>query len=298
MSDGKISSESGEKYTNFPRWFEANGRKYEIDSITPSGRLRYKGPGVTYEVDPALDFQEIIQEGIENGIFAGSGSTKANPDGVVLRCETIFELWRNLSDDITVEYVDSGIPRLEAAVDMLCGEEAYYRKAVQWFIGRGKRTVENLYNRRDIEGPLTWLELGYWLFVVLGASPRVKFSEITKKNGYIDPDVGLSVLTNNVNGQEQMDLRFSAYKQTKWMKTYLNDIREGSRYIPFPAYYGFVNIRAFGILPATTPRTVVVDGKNELQDRYVDISSANWCLKEVSREDLEMNLSAIRELLQ
>lgn len=286
MSSFKIALEGSKAYEEIPSVHDSQGKMYAIESVTDDGGLTYRSLDSTFDVEPDLDFREIIQEGIANGIFAGD----RNPQGSVLRCEAIFELWRSLGGvSEYVEYEPSRVSRVERQVDDLCGEEAYYRSAVQWFLTNGKSNSENMYSYRDLEMPLTWLELGYWLYFILRGQSKIAVGDIPT-----DESLGLSVITTVKKGQEALDTKFSSYKTTRWMKSYLTSIREGSRYVPFPVYYSFMNMKNEGILPVTS--THVING--ELRVTGEDPESNSWILKEVSLEDLKSNMKNIISLLE
>lgn len=275
----RISPETSDK-TGLPRWFESNGKYYEIDSFTPDGKIRYKSLDSSFEIDPNKDFRDIIAEGIENGVFVGSGSSAENPNGTVLRAEAIFELCRSLGGD--APDIDPGVSQeIMEEVDQLAGAEAYYRPALSWFLSKNEYAFKGMYNYRDLEGPITWLELAYWLYIGFGKKNNVRWSTIKPD------DINVSVVTHVKNGKKRVDERFASYKQSLWMKPYLNDIRKGKRYLPFPALCAFVNMKNDGVVPNTDFEAYVVNGKLMGDSLDIDLESNDWCLLEISRTDFE-----------
>lgn len=288
--NSRISHETSSR-TNLPRWFRStDDNYYEIESFTPDGKIRYRGVNSSFEVDPNKDFREIIEEGIENGVFTGNGSVSENPQGTVLRSEAIFELCRTFGTTEDLRDIGHDVSEeVMREVDQLAGEESYYRAAVAWFLSQNEYALLGMYNYRDLEGPITWLEFSYWWFVGLRNPSPKKWSTINPK------DTNVSVVTHVRNGKKRLDDKFASYKQSSWMKSYLNDIRRGKRYIPFPALCSFVNMKESGILPSTEPETKMVDNLPVQVESGIDVEKNDWCLLEMSRSDFTKAVSSLNK---
>lgn len=266
--------------------FTSQGRIYEYVRTEADGRLVYrilpdkgteadKSVVSEYYVDPSRDFNDIITEGITNGVFSGPQSIEENPNGITKRAEAIFEWWRAAGcpgkDDIDTE---TG----SVDLDDVCGPEAYYRPAVRWFL-----TLPNthgLYNYRDMEGAITWLEVAYILYAVMEKTSSIPWNSIAPSS------VNVSYKINQSNGKKLLENRLSAYKDRRWMKSYLRDLQRGASYIPLPAYCSFVNMVNDGIHPNTEAKPRIVNGVLTISGA-VDIKQEDWCLMEVSRSDFK-----------
>lgn len=288
----KVSSELDPDYDFAYKWYMVDGHYYKVVGLTEDGKLQYRSiddPSNTFEMDAERDFQSIIQEGIENGILVGEGSASRNPQGSVYRCEFILELWRGIGKSEEVELDEE---TLEEA-NSIASPETYYVHAVRWLLAQGGDAIHGMYSYRDMEGAITWLEMAYLLYGVLGVKKPQKWSTINPG------DFNVSVMTHIVNGKKRMDNRFASYKQKRWMKSYLTDLRRGKRYTPFPAYCSFVNMKQDGILPNTEGKArndngnLVVEGGLD-----IDLENEEWCLLELNRLDFARVLPDIINLVR
>lgn len=275
---------AGASATNEAPIYKTGSLTYQIAGIADDGSLIFRtSSGATFTIDPARDFQEVIREGLAQGIFAEFGSVESNPTGTVLRSEAIFELWRILGDGTSVD--DSAYE----GIDEVAGVESYYRPAVVWLYSKNPDLVENLYTYRDLEGAITWLEVAYLLYCVLDFPSTIPWKKIRPNQTRV------TVITNQTANGRKLEMRLSEYRPSKWMRTYLREMRTGARYIPFPAYCAFVNMVADGHLPS---KKGIVSIGTELVEKgtNVDADSANWCLLEVSREDFFQIVSKIAKI--
>lgn len=280
------STESHKKYPQLPAFYQHGNVRYEIANIV-DGKIEFKATGgtKTYILDSQRDIGEIIAEGIDQGIFVGDSSIDANPQGTVYRAEFIFELWRAFGapdpGEITEECAD------------IAGEDSYYRPSVQWFLNKCGSVVSDLYTYRDIEGAITWAEMAYILYVALGVQSKVAWHTINPNNSGVKVT---HIINADESGVQRMELRLSMYKKSRWMKSYLREMRTGVSYIPFPLYASFVNMVHEGIKPLG-PQASMAGGVPSLVGVSVDDSKADWMLMEVSRIDMNSALIKIRTLV-
>lgn len=258
-----------DEFIILPEYFDYAGKRYFVKGANAEGRLQYH---VVADIQPEEELARIIAEGIEHGVFRGTASASANPDGTVLRSEFIFELWRILGGSKEVPDVKD--------LHEVVGESTYYRSAVAWMLHEGGENVEGLYNFRDLEGPITWLEVAY-LFWVFGARGQRHWSEV-KTNG-----VRTSIVSvRSEDGIESLDSRLASYKQSLWMKPYLSQIATGKKYIPFPAFCMFRGmVDELGFHPSIKDKPKFVDGELVVV-KGIDITKSDWCIMEVSRLDM------------
>lgn len=285
----RVSDERHSKYGNFPKWLESDGRRYTITGMDPNGKLMYTDvTGTTMSINPIKDFRKVIEEGIENGVFSGNASTDSNPYGTVLRCELIFQLWVQEGSSTDIELPAD----LEDEVQALAGAETYYRPALRWLYSQGRQFITGLYSFRDLEGPVTWFEYAYIVFFVLQKSSQLNPAEAKPSK-----DVSVSVIYNNIRGKKITDIRLTSYKQTNWMKSYLEDIKRGKRYLAYPAYLAFrMGIEA-GLVPGAAGMVTDVDsGELRFGSPNVDTTKDDWFLLEVSRKDMEDTLEKVKAL--
>ena len=262
-----------------PEYFDYAGKRYFVKGSDKSGRLQYN---VVADIKPEEELARIVAEGIEHGVFRGSSSASENPDGTVLRSEFIFELWRQIGDSVEVEMPEH--------TSELVGESAYYRSAVAWMLHKTGDSLEGLYNFRDLEGPITWLEVGYllWVLGIRGTTPWSKINTSGMRTSVVS--------VRSEDGREALDTRLSSYKQTSWMKPYLSQIATGKKYVPFPAYCAFRSmVDEFGIHPESDDKPLMVNGQLQII-KGIDISKGNWCIAEVSRKDMVKALDKVSKL--
>lgn len=258
-----------DEFIILPEYFDYAGKRYYVKGADSVGRLKYE---VVADIQSEEELARVIAEGIEHGVFRGTSSASANPDGTVLRSEFIFELWRKLGGSKEVSVTEE--------LAEVVGDSTYYKSAVAWFMLEGGSEVEGLYNFRDLEGPITWLEVSYllWVFGVRGSKP---WSSI-KTEGIRTSIVSV----RSAEGFESLDSRLSSYKQSLWMKPYLSQIATGKKYIPFPAFCMFRGmVDELGIHPEVADKPIMVDGELRIQ-KGIDVSKSDWCIMEVSRKDM------------
>lgn len=298
MTDTSVSREFSKKYPNLPAYYRHRNTIFEISEITEDGKLVFTSrtdPQSSVTLDPERDLQKLIQEAVDQGVFVGEGSAETNPNGTVLRSEFIFELWRTLGE--ASEYDEEDIPEslnhLLSEAKGIAGEETYYRPAIIWFLMTGGESVSGLYTYRDLEGALTWFEVAYILYVAFGARSNIKWSKISPAARGVKTT---HIIHEDSAGKKKVDLRLTSYKQSTWMKTYLKEMRIGTKYIPFPVYASFVNMLHDGIYPRGPRLVHGADGEPTFVGVNVDLSSADWMLLEVSRRDMQAVLPVIKGL--
>lgn len=172
---------------------------------------------------PPASQEEIVQKGLLHFNNAD------NENMAIRRCEFLFEVWRRDPDSFP------GVPfRKPASLASTVGETAYYRDAIAWFSHKGD--FSDLYDWLDLEKPITFGEIGYLLYVVLGKERKLDWSKIQFS-------VPTSVLTKETWGTKIADMNLSSYKSSSYFDEFLNDLYWGSRAIPLPMNASFQELR-------------------------------------------------------
>ena len=182
-------------------------------------------------VDPSLSATEIpYEQAVELGIFAFDDPQ--NADHAFLRCEFLFEVWREQKskDSRLVKHGEVD----QATLDAMVGENAYYKSAVWW--ATDFPTFLGLYDWIDLERPITWSEVGYLLYFVFKAPPEFDWKRINHTQQ-------VSILTEVRNGRKTMVMKLGQYKSSPYFTEYLEEIRKGARYLPFPLACSFEEFR-------------------------------------------------------
>lgn len=267
---------------DFPNHYVVDGITYDILGFTEDGRLRLRDPnGDRVTVDTSRDVTEVIEEGLKNGVFTGPGSAQSNPNGVVLRAELIFMLWRGLADH-NEERVSTG--------DLAeVGEESYYKYAVAWLLEEYGDHIEGLYTDRDLEGPVTWMELHHLIFNVL---KPVSYTGVDKPKG-----MDISFIMNETStGKRRPEMRLGAYKQVRWMKQYLEEIRTNKRFVPLPGFMAFQHGRSLGIVPTNDNIGMTLEGSSAAP--FVEVDSNDWILMEIRRHDMQKHMETVVNIIR
>ena len=275
----RIVREAAVALGELPDHYEQDGVIYNVTGFTDDGRLRLEpvDGGETLVMDTAREVQEVIREGLENGVFSGVASKDANPNGIVLRAELIFEIWRILTGGKETPIGDS------------VGEDSYYRHAVAWAEYKFGHKLTGLYNGRDYEGSLTWMELHHLIYNVF---TRTKYAGVDKPKG-----IDISVISTELaDGRRRPEMDMAAYKQARWMKVYLDDIRSNRRCVPLPGYMAYRHGIERGIVPTNQGIGMTLGGGPGAP--VVDVESNDWLLMEVRRYDLESLLPKISSYLE
>lgn len=243
------------------------GRDFVYDGLTPDGQIiyRFKDNSIV-QVNPNRDFNKVLKEGIQNGVFIGKNTEKANPYGIVTRCELFHELAR-YSD--SVYYVDSVRSQYEELylrnkelVDSVCGESSYYKYSFTWLL-ESNMAVEDLYEYRDMGGAVTWFELAYILYFLVRFKPTYRWTDINPPN-----NLRVSLITNDVEGVRRVETKLQEYKGSfVYLKSYINAIQTGKKAIPLPVFWALEELRR--------------QFKDQLDSSY------SWATIEVTRQDFK-----------
>lgn len=103
---------------------------------------------------------------------------------------------------------------------------------------RYREYVSGLYSERDLLNPITWAEVAYLLYYVVGMERSISWNTI-KPEGNIRVCVVQEVLEDST---KRLDERLAKYKSSRDMDSYIEYMVEGYRYIPLPMYCAFRNI--------------------------------------------------------
>lgn len=92
------------------------------------------------------------------------------------------------------------------------------------------------YSNKDLDGAITYGELGYLLTY---ASKMQDFPALGKFK-IIDPRMKISVISVESTSDKRPEYRLGQYYTGKDFASYLKNLKEGSRPVPLPLYYGFM----------------------------------------------------------
>ena len=111
------------------------------------------------------------------------------------------------------------------------------------------------YRKKDLLSPITYGELGYLLTYAVGGNlPKLGLYKP------LDSRMKLSIINIQSSQGKKPEYRLSQYTSSKVFDDYLEDIRQGSRPIPVPLFYGYMHIfKDEGVtLLGQVPRRVLV----------------------------------------
>lgn len=113
----------------------------------------------------------------------------------------------------------------------------FFFDAVSWLNAQrdqdGNSHFMELYSRNEILKPITWCELGYLWYYVLGNRPTLSISALR-------PKVKVCVLKEtDPNSSSKINHKLKDYKAGLSMTQYLEDIKEGRRYMPVCLCHSF-----------------------------------------------------------
>lgn len=106
------------------------------------------------------------------------------------------------------------------------------------------------YSPTDLAGSLTYGELGYLLtYAVGGEFPKLGSFHL------VDPRMKVSVISVESTSGKRPEYRLGQYYNGKDFASYLENLKEGSRPVPLPLFYGFMkyfgdkNVTLLGEVP-------------------------------------------------
>lgn len=172
-----------------------------------------------------------MEEALRNGVFVGPSSIEHNPNGEILRCESIFELWRRSVNINPSDYNPSGV---------------YYMPAYQWIRGFAPR----MYTTFDLDGAFTYLELSYFYYYVLYKGTLLPWEEVETK--------GTTYIVDNRRGVRALSEDFCAYKGQYSIDEYIELLAKGEKLVPLPLYRAFLSLRAEGLVPEEVPEDGII----------------------------------------
>lgn len=117
----------------------------------------------------------------------------------------------------------------------------FFSDALDWFWDVGdKAYLSGLYEKADFLMPVTWSELGYWWFYVLGNENPVELKSLK-------PYVKVCVLKETDPDQKtRLNFKLPDYKNMNSMMSYLYEIQRGTRYMPICLFHAFEGLRELG----------------------------------------------------
>lgn len=119
------------------------------------------------------------------------------------------------------------------------------------------------YSPTDLAGSLTYGELGYLLtYAVGGDFPKLGSFQL------VDPRMKVSVISVESTSGKRPEYRLGQYYNGKDFASYLENLKEGSRPVPLPLFYGFM--KYFGdknvMLLGEVPRGVFLELATSLKE--------------------------------
>lgn len=184
------------------------------------------------------DLQGIQELANSKGVFREEDK-EYNKTSTLSRSEFLFSIWKSLG---CPEAGDLGEGEIQS-LNGLCGVESYYRPAVAFLLGanEGKDSFTGMYNWRDIEEPITWLEVAYLLYEVFGLEHTIDWNQ---KN----PKLRLTILRDVASGNVITSIQ--EYKGSELVGDYLGSMRSGKRGIPLPFLSAFRDLgnRGWGLV--------------------------------------------------
>lgn len=122
------------------------------------------------------------------------------------------------------------------------------------------------YSPTDLAGSLTYGELGYLLtYAVGGEFPKLGSFQL------VDPRMKVSVISVESTSGKRPEYRLGQYYNGKDFASYLENLKEGSRPVPLPLFYGFM--KYFGdknvTLLGEVPRGVFLELATSLKECIV-----------------------------
>jgi len=121
------------------------------------------------------------------------------------------------------------------------------------------------YSSKDLDGAITYSELGYLLTY---ASKKENDFPVLGKFKVVDPRMKISVISVESKNTKKPEYRLGQYYTGKDFASYLENLKEGSRPVPLPLFYGFMEY--FGgkdvTLLGEVPRGVFLELVNSLKE--------------------------------
>ena len=119
------------------------------------------------------------------------------------------------------------------------------------------------YSSTDLAGSLTYGELGYLLTYATGGEfPKLGSFQL------VDPRMKVSVISVESTSGKRPEYRLGQYYNGKDFASYLENLKEGSRPVPLPLFYGFM--KYFGdknvTLLGEVPRRVFLELATSLKE--------------------------------
>lgn len=119
------------------------------------------------------------------------------------------------------------------------------------------------YSSTNLAGSLTYCELGYLLtYATCGEFPKLGSFQL------VDPRMKVSVISVESTSGKRPEYRLGQYYNGKDFTSYLENLKEGSRPVPLPLFYGFM--KYFGdknvTLLGEVPRRVFLELATSLKE--------------------------------
>ena len=132
------------------------------------------------------------------------------------------------------------------------------------FLGLDEKYLPN-YSSKDLDGAITYSELGYLLTY---ASKQENDFPVLGKFKVVDPRMKISVISVESKNTKKPEYRLGQYYTGKDFASYLENLKEGSRPVPLPLFYGFMEY--FGgkdvTLLGEVPRGVLLELVSSLKE--------------------------------
>lgn len=258
-----------EKETKYARLVGGKGFKVLKQLPTKKGERAYfqviPDEGEELAQDPILkEYEETLNTALSHGIFFET-HPDYEPDSALLRCEFIFELWKQMGSPSVKDNLVS-----EEDLNYSSSEIAYYREAVRYFLSLSENAL-GLYSWQDIQRPITIAEIGYILYYILGTEFPVEIGDLDL-NRY---NVSIILKEDDDAAQKKLETRLEKYKNHQYVDNFLQDIREVIRYIPLPLYHAFESVKT---------------DFNKVQEGGVP---DDWVLREITKEEAQVVLDAL-----
>lgn len=152
------------------------------------------------------------------------------PSRAVLRCELFYLLQERFADRLPTSYQLTA--QASDAVQQLVDQGSYYHASVAWL--HQSPNFLNLYSWKDLEFPVTYLELGYLLYYVLEQPAVLDWGVLSTQ---IADSAPISVVYLKDHGREVVSSRLTSHMgKFQTMDRWLQSIRLGSSHIPLIAY--------------------------------------------------------------
>lgn len=197
---------------------ESGTKEYRIDTSHAVENERVSVDALYKQGNP----QAVRALAEEKGIFRPEDE-EYHSTATISRSDFLFSIWYKLGCPKVVE--ETLDPVILAQLDALAGKDSFYRDALGYLLSSnsGEDGFSSLYNWRDIEEPITWIEVGYLLFEVFGVEKGIDWNQSSDKLRLciLQDAKTKSVLTNLLE-----------YKGSEIIGTYILSMRSGRRAIP------------------------------------------------------------------